>query len=215
MEDLFIEAREKMVEEQLIARGIKDKKVLQAFFDIPRHFFVPSDLTDYAYDDCPLAIGYGQTISQPYMVAIMTELLELKKDDVLLEIGTGSGYQAAIAANLSNFVYTIEMIDKLALYAKINLAKLDINNVEVIVGDGSKGYPEKAPYDKILYTAATPSIPDIIFDQVKLNGFIIVPEGERYSQILTKYIRKKNNIEKCLYFSCVFVPLKGSYGFSE
>lgn len=205
--------RKKMVEEQLINRNIKDKKVLDAFLKIPRHDFVPDDVKKFAYDDSPLPIGFGQTISQPYMVAAMTELLDLKEDHILLEIGTGSGYQAAIASQLCKYVYTIERISELAEFARHNLDNLGISNVEIIVGDGSKGYPDKAPYDRILYTAAAPFVPDVIFKQLKNNGIIIVPEGERHSQMLKKYIKKDSNIESCLYFGCIFVPLKGEHGF--
>jgi len=167
----FAIQRKLMVEEQLIPRGIKNKEVLDAFLKIPRHNFVPDELRKNAYDDSPLPIGFGQTISQPYMVAAMTELLDLNKDDVLLEIGTGSGYQAAIAAQLCKYVYTVERIPELAEFAKQNLEKTGIKNVEVIVGDGSKGYPEKAPYDKILYTAAAPFVPEIIFNMLKMVVF--------------------------------------------
>ncbi len=205
--------RKKMVEEQLINRNIKDKRVLDAFLKIPRHDFVPDDVKKFAYDDSPLPIGFGQTISQPYMVAAMTELLDLKEDHILLEIGTGSGYQAAIASQLCKFVYTIERISELAEFARQNLDNLGISNVEIIVGDGSLGYADKAPYDRILYTAAAPFVPDVIFKQLKNNGIIIVPEGERHSQMLKKYIKKDSNIESCLYFGCIFVPLKGEHGF--
>lgn len=205
--------RKKMVEEQLINRNIKDKKVLDAFLKIPRHDFVPDDVKKFAYDDSPLPIGFGQTISQPYMVAAMTELLDLKEDHILLEIGTGSGYQAAIASQLCKYVYTIERISELAEFARHNLDNLGISNVEIIVGDGSLGYADKAPYDRILYTAAAPFVPDVIFKQLKNNGIIIVPEGERHSQMLKKYIKKDSNIESCLYFGCIFVPLKGEHGF--
>ena len=205
--------RKKMVEEQLISRGIQDKRVLEAFLKIPRHNFVPDDEKKYAYDDSPLPIGYGQTISQPYMVAAMTELLDLKEDHILLEIGTGSGYQAAIASQLCKYVYSIERIEELAKFAISNLNKTGVTNVEVIVGDGSLGHADKAPYDRILYTAAAPFVPNVIFEQLKNNGIIIVPEGERHSQMLKKYVKKDNNIESCLYFGCIFVPLKGRHGF--
>jgi len=177
-----------MVEEQLINRNIKDKKVLDAFLKIPRHDFVPDDVKKFAYDDSPLPIGFGQTISQPYMVAAMTELLDLKEDHILLEIGTGSGYQAAIASQLCKYVYTIERISELAEFARHNLDNLGISMLEIIVGDGSKGYPDKAPYDRILYTAAAPFVPDVIFKQLKNNGIIIVPEGERHSQMLKEIL---------------------------
>ncbi|MDY6821125.1 MAG: protein-L-isoaspartate(D-aspartate) O-methyltransferase [Deferribacterota bacterium] len=213
MNDNFKDLREKMVKVQLISRGINDKKVLKAFLEIPREEFVPDNLKKYAYEDGPLSIGFGQTISQPYMVAAMTELLNLNSDEILLEIGAGSGYQAAIASKLCKYVYTIERIKELAEYARNNLERLGIDNVKVIVGDGSKGYPENAPYDKILYTAATPYIGDIIFDQLKDNGAIVAPIGDRFAQKLTKYVKTKNKIKEYSYFSCIFVPLIGEYGY--
>ena len=213
MKNNFTPLRERMVEEQLINRGIKDKRVLDSFLKIPRHYFVPDDEKKYAYDDSPLPIGFGQTISQPYMVAAMTELLDLQKNHILLEIGTGSGYQAAIASQLCKYIYSIERIEELAEFAISNLNNTGITNVEVIVGDGSKGYPDEAPYDRILYTAAAPFVPDIMFEQLNDNGIIVVPEGERHSQMLKRYIKKGDNIESCLYFGCIFVPLKGDYGF--
>jgi protein-L-isoaspartate(D-aspartate) O-methyltransferase len=213
MKNNFSIQQKLMVEEQLIARGIKDKNVLDAFLKMPRHNFVPDDVQKAAYNDSPLPIGFGQTISQPYMVAAMTELLNLNKEHILLEIGTGSGYQAAIAAQLCKYVYTIERIAELAEFAKQNLEKTGIKNVEVIVDDGSEGYLGKAPYDRILYTAAAPFVPETIFKQLKNNGVLVVPEGERYSQVLKKYIKKGDNIESYLYFNCIFVPLKGKHGF--
>lgn len=213
MKNNFTLLRERMVEKQLVNRGIKNKRVLDAFLKIPRHYFVPDDEKKYAYDDSPLPIGFGQTISQPYMVAAMTELLDLQEDHILLEIGTGSGYQAAIASQLCKYVYTIERIPELAEFARHNLDSLGISNVEIIVGDGSKGYPDKAPYDRILYTAAAPFVSEVVFKQLNDNGIIVVPEGERHSQMLKRYIKKGDNIESCLYFGCIFVPLKGEYGF--
>jgi protein-L-isoaspartate(D-aspartate) O-methyltransferase len=155
-EKQLAQMRANMVEYQLRRRGIKDERVLQAFLKVPRHKFVrPQDIW-HAYEDYPLSIGYGQTISQPYMVAIMTELLELKGDERVLEIGTGSGYQAAILAELAKEVFTIERIPELAKKAEKVLQELGYNNVKVIVGDGSKGLPEFAPYDGIIVTAAAP-----------------------------------------------------------
>jgi protein-L-isoaspartate(D-aspartate) O-methyltransferase len=215
MKNNFASLRKRMIEEQLINRGIQDKRVLDAFLKIPRHKFIPDDVKKFAYDDSPLPIGLGQTISQPYMVAAMTELLDLNESHILLEIGTGSGYQAAIASQLCKYVYTVERIEELAYFAISNLNNIGIANVEVIIGDGSKGYPDKAPYDRILYTAAAPFVPDIIFEQLTDNGIIVVPEGERHSQMLKRYIKQGNNIESCLYFGCIFVPLKGDFGFEH
>jgi protein-L-isoaspartate(D-aspartate) O-methyltransferase len=215
MKNDYTYLRKKMVEEQLIYRGIKDKRVLDAFLKVPRHLFVPENEKEFAYNDSPLPIGFNQTISQPYMVAAMTELLELEDNHIILEIGTGSGYQAAIAAQLCKFVYTIEKIPELAAFAKSNLMNAGIKNVEVIIGDGSEGYVEKSPYDRILYTAAAPFVPKIIFEQLNDNGIIVVPEGERYSQMLKKYIKNGSNIESRLYFGCIFVPLTGKHGFKH
>ena len=214
----FIQLRKDMVENQLRARGIKDKRVLNAFLEVPRELFVPDEFKDKAYEDSPLPIGYGQTISQPYMVAIMTELLELKKSDKLLEIGSGSGYQATIASKLCGIVYSIERIPELAKFAKENLKKCNIENVEIIVGDGSLGYKEKAPYDKIIVTAATQVPPKEWFEQLKVGVgcYMVLPEGSRYLQTLVRYVKKGvDEIKKEEFFDCVFVPLKGEKGWKN
>ena len=212
MDDVYTLRRENMVNEQLKGRGIIDKKILKTFMDVPRHLFVPAKLQDFAYDDSPLSIGYGQTISQPYMVAIMTALLSIKPEDILLEIGTGSGYQAAIASKLCRHVYTVERIAGLADFARDNIDKMNIKNMTIVLCDGSIGFPEKAPYDKILYTAATPQIPDMIFEQLKVNGSLVAPEGDQYSQLLVKYLKEETRIRKEKYFGCIFVPLIGKHG---
>ncbi len=204
--------RDLMVDTQLIPRGIKDKRVLEAMRKVPRHLFVPESIRHDAYEDMALPIGDGQTISQPYMVASMTELLELKGDEKVLEIGTGSGYQAAVLSELSKEVYTIERIPSLAEKAKKILRDLGYNNVYVIVGDGTKGYEEKSPFDRIIITAAAPVIPQPLKDQLKDDGIIVAPVGERFSQILIRLKRQKGAFIEEYHFPCVFVPLIGEYG---
>ncbi|BAI81351.1 protein-L-isoaspartate (D-aspartate) O-methyltransferase [Deferribacter desulfuricans SSM1] len=203
-----------MVKEQLQGRDVKDKRVLDAFLNVPRELFVLEEYKDRAYDDSPLPIGYGQTISQPYMVAKMTELLDLNEDDILLEIGTGSGYQAAIASRLCKHVYTVEIIPELVDFAKSNLKKAGIKNVTVILGDGSVGLKDYAPYDKIIITAATESVPEELFEQLKVGGYLVVPEGDRFTQWLKRYIKlEEGKIVSEDYSACVFVPLRGKKGF--
>lgn len=182
--------------------------VIKAFRDIPREEFIPSKYSDHAYADQPLPIGNNQTISAPHMVAIMTELLEPKTSDKVLEIGGGSGYQAAILSKLVNKVYTIELDPGLAEFARTNLRKTGCSNVEVIHGDGSKGYKE-SPYDKIIVTCATPRIYDVWKEQLKDGGTIIAPVGEKAPQILIKGTKEKTfNTKKIL--DCVFVPLRST-----
>lgn len=201
-----------MVDYQLIPRGIKDERVLAAMRKVPRHLFVPEFIRHSAYDDMALPIGDDQTISQPYMVAIMTEFLELKGDEKVLEVGTGSGYQAAILAELSKEVYSIERIPSLADEARRRLTELGYENVYVIVGDGTKGLAEKAPFDRIIITAAAPKIPEPLINQLKDGGIIIAPVGERFSQILIKGKKEKEIIIEEYHTPCVFVPLVGEYG---
>ncbi|WKU18070.1 protein-L-isoaspartate(D-aspartate) O-methyltransferase [Fervidibacter sacchari] len=204
--------RANMVEYQLRRRGIKDERVLQAFLKVPRHKFVrPQDMW-HAYEDYPLAIGYGQTISQPYMVAIMTELLELKGHERVLEIGTGSGYQAAILAELAKEVFTIERIPELAKKAEKVLRELGYNNVKVIIGDGSKGLPEFAPYDGIIVTAAAPKLPQPLLEQLKDGGRLVIPVGSRKLQDLLRITRIGNEFKTENFGPCLFVPLIGEEG---
>jgi protein-L-isoaspartate(D-aspartate) O-methyltransferase len=207
--------RDMMVDYQLIPRGIKDQRVLDAMRKVPRHLFVPEHIRHSAYDDMALPIGEDQTISQPYMVAIMTELLELEGNEKVLEIGTGSGYQAAILAELAKEVYTIERFSTLAEQARKRLNELGYNNVFVMVGDGTKGLEEKAPFDRIIVTAAAPKIPEPLVKQLKEGGIIVVPIGERFSQILIKGKKEKDKIIEEYHTPCVFVPLVGEYGWKE
>lgn len=201
-----------MVDTQLIPRGIKDERVLAAMRKVPRHLFMPESVQFSAYDDMALPIGEGQTISQPYMVAIMTELLELKGDETVLEIGAGSGYQAAILAELAKEVYTVERVEALADNARERLRNLGYDNVYVFTGDGTRGFEEKAPFDRIIITAGTPKIPDPLINQLKEGGLIVAPVGERFSQILIRGEKKKDSLIEEYHTPCVFVPLIGEYG---
>jgi protein-L-isoaspartate(D-aspartate) O-methyltransferase len=167
--------RKNMVERQIIARGVKDKKVLEAMESVPRHLFVPEGYREYSYYDQPLPIGLAQTISQPYIVALMTEMLKAGKDDVILEVGTGSGYQAAVLSEIAKEVYTIELIEELGLQAEERLKSLGYNNVYVKIADGSLGWPEKAPFDAIIVTAAAEKIPDPLIKQLKPGGKMVIP----------------------------------------
>lgn len=207
------EKRKMMVDTQIISRGVKDPRVIKAMLEVPRHLFVSSEYIDQAYEDYPLPIGYGQTISQPYMVAIMTELLELDNTHKILEIGTGSGYQTAILASIAKEVYTVERVPELSKRAKEILEKLGFDNIKFKVGDGSLGWPEYAPYDRIIVTAAAPDIPDPLKEQLKEGGIIVIPVGERIGQILLKGVKEKGTIKTQDLFPCAFVPLKGEYGF--
>jgi len=171
------EARERMVRFQMEDRGIRDKRVLAALRAIPRHLFVPEDVRPFAYHDTPLPIGYGQTISQPYIVAYMTELLEVQPGMTVLEIGTGSGYQAAVLARLARRVYTVEIVPELARSAAALLRKLGAANVVCRTGDGYRGWPEHAPFDRIILTAAPPEVPRALLDQLKPGGRLVAPVG--------------------------------------
>lgn len=211
----FTRLRDIMVDKQLILRGIKDKRVLDAMRKVPRHLFIPESSWDDAYEDMALPIGEGQTISQPYMVAIMTELLELTGNEKVLEVGTGSGYQAAILGELAKEVYTIERIEKLAFEAERRLLELGYKNIYVFIGDGSKGLPEKSPFDRIIVTAASPEIPKCLKEQLGDSGIIVVPVGQRFSQMLVKGKKVKGVIREEFHTPCIFVPLIGEYGWKE
>lgn len=167
-----------MVERQIESRGVKDPRVLAAMRATPRHLFVPTELRGQAYEDHPLPIGHGQTISQPYIVAVMTELLDIRPESKVLEIGTGSGYQTAVAARLASHVYSIEIVPELARSATALLAKLGIRNVTVRQGDGYQGWPEHAPFDRIIVTAAPPEIPAKLVEQLKAGGKMVIPVGK-------------------------------------
>jgi protein-L-isoaspartate(D-aspartate) O-methyltransferase len=204
-----------MVEGQLRRRGISDARVLEAMGKVPRHLFVPEDNQASAYEDRPLPIGEGQTISQPYMVAIMTQSLELKGGEKVLEIGTGSGYQAAILAGLARTVYTVERISALIQGARKVLHDLGYQNVFFRTGDGSKGWPEEAPFDGIIVTAGAPDIPQTLKSQLTEGGRLVIPTGPRYTQTLYKLTREGKKFVEENVTGCVFVPLVGDYGWKE
>lgn len=209
MEEDYTRERIKMVKEQIMARGVKDKEVLKAMESVPRHLFVPEGYREYSYYDQPLPIGSGQTISQPYIVALMTEMLDVGKDDVVLEIGTGSGYQAAILSEIVKEVYTIELIEELGLRAKERLKYLKYNNVHVKIADGSLGWPDKAPFDAIIVTAAAGKIPDPLIKQLKPGGRMVIPVDNSFLGqdllIVEKDENGKVSIEKTI--PVRFVPL--------
>ncbi len=214
-EEEFRAARERMVATQIASRGIQDQRVLDAFLTVPRHAFLPQELWQDAYEDHPLPIGYGQTISQPYIVALMTSQLNLIGHEKVLEIGTGSGYQAAILGRLAGEVHSIERIEDLAIAAENCLIKLKIKNVHVHVFDGSLGWAADAPYDDILVTAAAPQVPDELIAQLKMYGKLIVPIGARWRQMLEIWIKKPSRMVKKEILPVVFVPLKGEHGWQD
>lgn len=211
----FQKLRDLMVDTQLIPRGIRDKRVLNALRKVPRHRFVDGTMLFEAYGDTALPIGERQTISQPYMVAVMTELLELTGSEKVLEIGTGSGYQAAILAELSGEVYTIERVQPLSYRAKEILASLGYGNIHFRTDDGSLGWPEAAPFDRILITAGAPEIPEPHIEQLAEGGIIVAPVGDRFSQQLVKAVKQGGSLSKEYHTPCVFVPLVGDYGWKE
>jgi protein-L-isoaspartate(D-aspartate) O-methyltransferase len=211
----FAKARQKMVDEQIASRGIRDLRVLNAMSKVPRHLFVEEALHGQAHNDYPLPIGEKQTISQPYMVALMTEALELKGDERVLEIGTGSGYQAAILAELAEWVYSIERIRSLANKARKLLDELNCYNVEIRVSDGTQGWKEKAPYQAITVTAGAPEIPQPLLDQLIPGGRLVVPVGDAFSQTLVRVIRTKGGFKQEDMGGCHFVKLIGEHGWDE
>ncbi len=214
--DIFSLARERMVRDQIEARGIKDKRLLNVMRKIPRHLFVEEALRDQAYNDYPLPIGEGQTISQPYIVALMTEALELKGQEKVLEIGTGSGYQTAILAELAQSVFTIERVPTLMQRAKAILDSLGYFNVAYKTGNGTLGWPEVAPFQGIIVTAAAPEIPQPYVEQLDIGGKLVIPLGDKFSQVLYKIIKLPDGrIKKQYLCGCRFVPLVGIYGWSE
>jgi len=204
--------REHMVESQLVRRGIKDRRVLDAMRQVPRHLFVPKDTRGLAYCDGPLPIGQGQTISQPYIVALMTELLELTGQEKVLELGTGSGYQAAILSRLVRQVYSVERHAALAEQAEKVFAQLGYDNIVISVGDGTLGWPEHSPYEAIIVTAAAPDVPQPLMEQLADRGRLVAPVGSRWSQVLAKVKRQGETLIKEHLTAVAFVPLVGKYG---
>lgn len=214
-EGLFARERHRMVEDQLVERGIRDERVLEAMRAVPRHIFVPADQRHLAYNDGPLPIGAGQTISQPYIVALMTELLHLRGGERVLEIGTGSGYQAAVLAYLTREVHSIERHPELARYAERLLHDLHMDNIHIHVGDGSAGMPQYAPYDGILVTAAAPHVADRLLEQLADHGRLVIPVGNRGSQVLETWIRLGERWEFDTIIPVAFVPLLGKEGWQS
>ncbi len=200
-----------MVEEQLAARGLTDQRVLAAMAEVPRHLFVESALADRAYEDRALPIGERQTISQPYMVALMTQALELTGTERVLEIGTGSGYQAAILARLAARVFSVERLKALADRARTTLDRLKVYNVVIKVFDGTFGWPDEAPFDAIIVAAGAPSVPSPLINQLKDGGRLVVPVGDRDGQRLVKLVKRSNLIHTATLAECAFVPLIGNF----
>jgi protein-L-isoaspartate(D-aspartate) O-methyltransferase len=211
-EDEFRIARKRMVEEQIAARGVLNPRLLAVMESVPRHLFVPADDLPWAYGDGPMPIGHGQTISQPYIVALMTELLQVESTDRVLEVGTGSGYQAAVLGQMAAEVHTVEVIPELAAQAARILTDLGYTNVHVHAGDGSLGWLETAPYDGILVAAAAPSAPQPLLDQLTEGGRLVIPVGSRGFQQLEVWRRTGQKFERQVNLAVAFVPLRGEHG---
>jgi len=204
----FEKLRLRMVKTQIEVRGVRDEKLLEAMRKVPRHLFVPEKYRKYSYDDRPLPIGEEQTISQPYIVAYMTESLGLKGNEKVLEIGTGSGYQAAVLQGLVSEVFTVEIIEMLGLRAELLFRELKYDNIHVKIGDGYKGWPEEAPFDAVIVTAAPDHIPQPLIDQLKIGGRLIIPVGD-YMQELVLVTKTKKGVDKKQLLPVMFVPMTG------
>ena len=215
MSKRYIRKREEMVRSQIEARGIRDPRVLAAFRMVPRHLFVSEALREQAYGDYPLPIGEQQTISQPYIVAEMTQALELKKDDRVLEIGTGSGYQAAILAQIVYRVYTVERRRSLYMQARSLFDQLNYHNIVTKYADGTKGWQEESPFDAIAVTAGAPELPDLLVHQLAKGGRLVVPVGNQHTQELIKIYRDREKIQQTNLGGCRFVKLVGEHGWKE
>ncbi|PWT85024.1 MAG: protein-L-isoaspartate O-methyltransferase [Proteobacteria bacterium] len=213
--DVFAERRAAMVEKQIRRRGIEDRAVLDAMLAVPRHEFVAEQYQEQAYNDGPLPIGGGQTISQPYMVAAMTLALRVEPTDRVLDVGTGSGYQAAVLSRLAAEVYAIEVRDDLCAEARTRLARLGYNNVKVYCRDGTLGLPEFAPYDGIVVAAAAPAVPEPLLEQLAEGGRLVIPVGDAEYQDLRVVTRRGSNFEGQKLDACQFVPLIGYHGWPE
>ncbi len=211
----FPKARLKMVEEQIVSRGIKNPRLIAAMRKIPRHLFVEEALQIQAYTDHPLPIGDKQTISQPYMVALMTEALLLTGRERILEIGTGSGYQTAILAELSEKVFSVERIRPLAIRARKLLYELGYFNVEIKIFDGTFGWMEESPFDAILVTAGSPDIPETLIDQLAVGGKLVIPVGDAFVQDLFRVTKTEGGVKKEDLGGCRFVKLIGKYGWEN
>jgi protein-L-isoaspartate(D-aspartate) O-methyltransferase len=213
--DEFADARSSMIDHQLRRRGIEDPAVLAAMTEVPRHEFVPADVRSRAYEDAPLPIGEGQTISQPYMVAEMTAALRLTGTERVLEIGTGCGYQAAVLARLAKEVFTIELRPELSTAAAARLVSLGYTDVHVHCGDGTLGLPEFAPFDAILVAAGAPALPEPLLAQLAEGGRMVIPVGDVENQQLQLIERSHGTLRKTMLDSCRFVPLVGAYGWKD
>ena len=214
-EEAFAGDRRRMVDRQLRGRGIDDSRVLDAMARVPRHLFVPPQLVWEAYADQPLPIGEGQTISQPFIVALMTQALRLPAKAEVLEIGTGSGYQTAVLAELAEMVLTIERSSSLSARAKETIGKLGYNNIEFVVGDGTIGLPESAPFDRIIATGSLPRIPSALCDQLRDGGTCVMPIGDRTMQELVQITREGKGLKQKDLGGCCFVPLIGKDGWKR
>ena len=215
MNDFSI-ARRRMVEEQIIARGITDRHVIEAMLKVPRHKFVEQAFESQAYQDTPLPIGEKQTISQPYMVAFMSEALRLRGDEKVLEVGTGSGYQAAVLALLADRVFSLERIPELARRARKTLDACGYTKVNIKLADGTHGWSEMAPFDAIIITAGAPEIPQYYFEQLAIGGRLVIPVGDKLSQILVRVTRTStHNYKEERLLGCRFVPLVGNHGWDN
>ncbi len=215
VEEAYTKERIKMVERQIQRRGVSDERVLEAMRRVPRHIFVDKEYRTYAYTDGPLPIGDGQTISQPYIVALMTELLELKGHEIVLEVGTGSGYQAAILAHLAREVHTIERHKGLAQKAREVIAQLGLTNVHIHTGDGTLGLPAYAPFEGIIVTAGAPQVPPALLDQLAEGGRLVIPVGSRGGQILERWKKQGGEYTHEALLPVAFVPLVGLQGWEQ
>ena len=208
-QDTEIAAARKQMVEDIRARGVKDSAVLAAVGSVPRHLFIPEEERSNAYEDRPLPIGYRQTISQPYIVALMTSLLGLRRDSRVLEVGTGSGYQAAVLSRLADEVYSIEILKPLGERARRTLTELGYRNVRVRIGDGYKGWPDAAPFDAIIVTAAPPSIPEPLLKQLKTGGKLVIPVGKTYQDLIVMTKRRDGGFDRENVLPVRFVPMTG------
>ena len=214
-EEQYNALRQSMIEEQLRRRGIHDQRVLEAMQTVPRHLFVPEKCRIEAYEDMPLPIGYQQTISQPYIVALMLEALELTGTERVLEVGTGSGYQAALLGWLTQHVYTVEIIPELAQSAREILSQLGYENVEVVAGNGSIGWKASAPYDAIIVAAASPVVPQPLVEQLQEGGRLVLPVGDFFVQVLLRVRKQRGKVVTEDLGGCAFVPLVGAEGWKS
>ena len=209
--DLNFELQQ-MIDDQIISRGISDDRVLHAFRSVPRHLFVAEEYQHLAYSDCPLPIGFGQTISQPYIIAFMISELHLNGGEIVLEVGTGCGYQVAILAHMASTIVSMEIIPELADRAEKTISSLKLENVQILRGDGSLGWPKGAPYDAILISAAAPMVPELLLNQLADGGRLILPVGSRGFQQLEIWTRNGSIFSKEVSLPVAFVPLRGEYG---